>query len=127
MSRMYAMAVEIRGFRPEALEAIKAAVGEEWDFGEWYEIPDEKLVHSDGDGTLAGGESEAEFAERLAKAIWRANRAYCEVTVHATYMEDLPYETYSLTEEDYERLTTTAPAEETPDTRAHEDEAFPES
>jgi len=123
---MYAMAVEIRGFRPEALEAIKAAAGEEWDFGEWYET-DEGMVHSDGDGTLAGGESEEEFAKRLGKAIWRANGAYCEVSVHATYMEDLPYETYSLTEEDYERLTTTAPAQKTPETQASEDAAFPES
>lgn len=124
MSRMYAMAVEIRGFRPEALEAVKAAAEEAWDFGEWYET-DEGMVHSDGDGTLAGGESEAEFAERLGKAIWRANEAYCEVTVHATYMEDLPYETYSLTEEDYGRLTTTAQAEEAPETTASEDGAVP--
>ncbi len=37
-------------------------------------------------------------------AIWKANGAYCEVSVDATYMESLPYETHSLDEDDYKRL-----------------------
>ena len=37
-------------------------------------------------------------------AIWRANGSFCEVVVNATYLEDLPYETYTLDESDYARL-----------------------
>ena len=37
---------------------------------------------------LAGGESEEQFTERLSVAIWRANGAYCEVSVDATYLEE---------------------------------------
>jgi hypothetical protein len=47
---------------------------------------------------------EEEFTERLSVAIWRANGAYCEVTVNATYLENLPYETHCLNEADYARL-----------------------
>lgn len=42
--------------------------------------------------------------ERLSLAIWRANGAYCDVTVRATYLEELPYETHCLDEADYARL-----------------------
>jgi hypothetical protein len=42
-------------------------------------------------------------------AIWRANGAYCDVTVDATYLESLPYETHCLSEADYARLIGKSP------------------
>ena len=53
---------------------------------------------------LCGGESETDFTERLLLAIWQATGAYCDVAVGATYVESLPYETYTLVEADYDRL-----------------------
>ena len=64
---------------------------------------DEKCRHPQRH-SFAGGETEEEFTERLAVAIWRANGGYCEVIVNATFLENLPYEIHTLDEDDYERL-----------------------
>ena len=53
------------------------------------------------DGQLCGGETESEFADRLAAAVWSANGAYCGVTVRNTYLDDLPYCTHTMQETDY--------------------------
>jgi hypothetical protein len=53
---------------------------------------------------LCGGESEEQFTERLSVAIWRANGEFCEVVVNATYLEELPYESHTLDQDDYDRL-----------------------
>jgi hypothetical protein len=102
MSRHYEMSVEIAGHRPEKADAIREAATNEWEFVDRYD-QDGKLTAS-AEGSLSGGETEEGFTERLSVAIWRANGAYCEVTVNATYLESLPYETHSLDEDDYARL-----------------------
>ena len=102
MSRHYEMSVEISGHRPERADAIRAAATDQWEFIDWSD-QDETLTAS-AEGSLCGGESEEEFTERLSVAIWRANGAYCDVTVDATYLESLPYETHCLNEADYARL-----------------------
>jgi len=102
MSRAYQMMVEIEKFDAEKGEAIKSAAEEEWDFEDWYSR-DGRLISS-GQSSLCGGETEEDFAGRLARAIWKANGKYCEVTVNATYLEEIPYETHSPSEETYERL-----------------------
>jgi hypothetical protein len=79
MSLMYAMSVEVSGYRPEAIDSIKEAATSEWPFGDWTDSG-EKLS-ADGEGLLGGGETEREFTERLGVAIWRANGAYCDVAV----------------------------------------------
>jgi len=61
-------------------------------------------MQASAEHSLAGGESEEEFTERLAVAIWRANGGFCEVVVSATFLENLPYEIHMLDEDDYERL-----------------------
>ena len=63
-----------------------------------------ETMHASAQGNLCGGESEEEFTERLSLAVWRANGGYCSVTVDATYLENLPYETHTLDEADYARL-----------------------
>lgn len=71
-------------------------------FIDWYD--QEETLTASAEGSLCGGESEEKFTERLSLAIWRANGAYCDVTVRATYLEELPYETHCLDEADYARL-----------------------
>jgi hypothetical protein len=102
MSRYYGMNVVIVGQDAGKVEAIKAAAEAEWPFENWVEGGGQLQAY--GENQLCGGVTEEEFAERLTLAIWRANGAFCEVTVHATYMEELPYATYSLDEDDYARL-----------------------
>jgi hypothetical protein len=104
MSRYYNMSVTIKGDDPERTEEIKAAADEEWGFEEW--LTHNEALFASSDGSLCGGETEEEFAERISKAIWQANGSFCDVTVNATYMEELPCESYSLDEKDYHRLVT---------------------
>ena len=66
-------------------------------FGQWN-------LQASAQDTLGGGESEEQFTERLSVAIWRANGSFCELVVSATYLENLPYETHTLNQEDYDRL-----------------------
>jgi hypothetical protein len=96
------MSVELVGCRPELVDAIKAAAGQEWEFTEWHD--QEGTLTASAEGSLCGGESEEEFTERLSLAVWKANGEFCEVTVNATYLEDLPYEVHCLDQSDYDRL-----------------------
>ena len=104
MSRYYNMSVDIVNADSARMEDVKAAAEAEWDFDNWYVHAD--ILSASSDGNLCGGESEEEFAERISKAIWQANGSFCAVTVNATYMEELPCDSYSLDEVDYHRLVT---------------------
>lgn len=112
MSRMYGMYVRITGHDPDRAEAIKKAANAEWEFEEWLEYPEE--LSADADGKLCGGEAENEFADRLARAVMKANGKACEVEVSCTCLEELPHEIYSYDEENYEELVG---AEEAPSDR----------
>jgi len=96
------MGVQISGFDPEYVEAIKDAAFEEWTFDAWDDH--DGVLRSCADGCLCAGETEEEFADRLAKAIWKANGAFCPVEVQATYLDQLPYEEHCRNEDDYVRL-----------------------
>jgi hypothetical protein len=104
MSRWYGMQVMITGFPSALVDEIKQAAEAEWPFEDWAGDGQENELTSYAEGNLCGGEDESEFTERLALAVWQAAGAYCEVTVDATYLEDLPRESHSLDEEDYARL-----------------------
>jgi len=108
MSRYYEMDLCVRRAKPDRVDAIQDAAAEEWSFEDWHvvEYPDNPASFgSSGRDNLCGGEGEEEFAERLAKAIWKANGGYCVVEVRATYLEQVPYETYSFDEEAFAALT----------------------
>ena len=107
------MTVEIKGYRARNLPKIIRACRKEWDFD-----PDDFIrertdplkrrydkVIATAQGSLCGGEQEHEFANRLLRGIWRANGGYCYVEVHATYLENLPYETYTFDEDDFTFMT----------------------
>jgi hypothetical protein len=108
MSRYYEMTVILRGVNPARVDAIKEAAESCWDFEDWH--PLHPVDHpgdfqASGYGDLCSGKTEQEFAEDLAKQIWAASGGFCEVEVVATYLEDLPHETYSFDEDDFEELT----------------------
>ena len=103
MSRYYNMAVTITCAARERIDAVKQAAEAEWAFDDWF-LDDDGVLTASADGSLCGGETEEEFAARLAKAIWTANGAYCGVEVHATYLDQMPYETHCFDEDDYRRL-----------------------
>ncbi len=102
MSRYYTMAVTITGAARDRVDAVKQAAEAEWTFDDW--LLDDGVLTSPADGSLCGGETEEEFTERLAKAIWTANDGYCRVEVRATYLDQMPFETHCLDEDDYRRL-----------------------
>jgi len=103
MSRSYSMSVQVSGFAPEHVEAIKDAAFEEWTFHDMDNR--DGVLSSSADGRLCAGETEEEFADRFAAAIWKANKAFCPVEVQATYLDQLPYEEHCRDEDDYLRLT----------------------
>ena len=95
MSRLYNMDLTVTEFDPSKAEKIMDAANKEWDFGDDITFnEDTNIIAGSSDGSLGGGETEEKFANRLAKAIFKANKAPCKVSVQATYMENLPYETY---------------------------------
>jgi predicted DsbA family dithiol-disulfide isomerase len=96
------MYVSIKGFNPERQTEIEEAAGDQWNFEDWNS--DTNTLTACGQSSLCGGDGEDEFSQRLTEAIWKANGAFCEVTVCATYMENLPFESYSFDEEDYQRF-----------------------
>ena len=103
MSRYFSMFVTISGINSDRTEAVQQAAEGEWPFdGNWYES--DSVLTSGGDGQLCGGESDDEFAQRLAQAIWVANGGFCQVDVQSTYLDDLPCETFGFDQSDYDRL-----------------------
>lgn len=99
MSRFYEMYVEIKDVSDSETGRVKEATSREWPFKDWdYR---NRVLWSYADGNLVGGETESEFTDRLVSAIWAANRRYCQVTVQATALDNLPYETHIRNEKDY--------------------------
>jgi hypothetical protein len=105
MSRSYDMAIELSGIKKEKRKQVREAVEKEWNV-ELFDF-DGKDAFANGYGSLCGGESEEEFSQRLARAVWQANGGYCEVTVKATYLDELPYETYFFGPQEYKRIRRT--------------------
>ena len=101
MSRYYEMTVEIGGSRPDRRGDIEDACRQHWCFDDfesddrsWYDRSAGGVIRATGRSSLCGGESEEEFADRIAAAIWRANAAECKVVVDATYLENMPHEVH---------------------------------
>lgn len=57
-----------------------------------------------GESYLCGGESEAQFTDRVALAVWKANGGYCHIQVEAVYLEELPYEIHLRDQDAYYQL-----------------------
>ena len=106
MNCCYDMRIEVTGFRKNRLSKIEEACVEEWQFEddafEVSTIARKQRLRGNGECTLCGGETEDEFTDRLAAAIWKANGKYCEVEVQALCLEEPPYEQHIRDEDDYD-------------------------
>src|SRR3989337_1434316 len=110
---MYDMHIQVPCQSLQEARKVFAVLQDEWPTEE--ETPkffDSTLFQYGGEGRLCGGEGEDEFAERVALAVWKKLGRYTEVRVTATYLEDLPYESYCMDEADYQRLMVSTPKEE---------------
>jgi hypothetical protein len=111
MSSLYSMLFHVERFNPDKVTDITAAIDGEWGSDENESYLEEAIIDSrwparlcvTGDGSLCGGESEEEFADRAAAAVWAANGEYCDIHVYATPLENLPYEIHSREREDFDR------------------------
>jgi len=110
MSRFYGMSIKITEHDKNKVSDILSAIKKEW------EVRDEcccnptdedcqNFLSAYGESFLSGGESEEEFTDRIALAVWKANGGYCHIQVDATYLESLPYETHLRDDDDYYRMT----------------------
>jgi hypothetical protein len=84
----YRVELEITGYEAEKLDEIKAAANEIWDFSEWGALNSDGQVGVYGVGDEWLSRNEEQLAEELARAIWRANDADCEVVVRMVCLED---------------------------------------
>ncbi len=108
VSRYYDMSISIEGYQKEKQAKIVKAAQEMWpgldtlDQSARFMAADKGWVmFAGGEGSLSGGQKE--FAQEFAQAIWQANQDFCRVEIEATYLDDLPFETYSFGEEDYQK------------------------
>jgi hypothetical protein len=104
MSR-YGIEVTIRNADPTRPRQIEEAASREWPFKDWTATP-EGRIWSTAEGRLRDSETEEAFVNRLARAIWTANRGYCNVEIAATCLEDVPCRAYLFGRIDYKRAMT---------------------
>jgi hypothetical protein len=93
------MHLTVTGFEKPKSKAIIRAAKKEWPFDNINELGDEPHIECCGDGYLGGGETEDEFAKRMAQAVFKANGKPCKVHVEATYLDDPPHEDYDFDED----------------------------
>jgi hypothetical protein len=102
MSRAYSMQIVVETVTKAEKDSILEAIQDNWPIEDefWYE-PTLTLSVS-GDSQLCGGETEEEFTQRVTNSIWKAAGRFVPIVVNATCMENLPYESYSFEEGEYE-------------------------
>lgn len=106
MSHSYSMSVTIAKSHPWRRQHIIDAACDEWDFEDW-EVDLNTTLTAIGDGSLSGDDV-AQFTDRLASAIMRANQGPCHVIVAATCLEN-PHPTHERGAVDYERYAASWP------------------
>jgi len=103
MSRFYDMQIMIKKFNKDRIRQITEACIDEWPFEDLdvQQMDTNPVLIGYAESNLSGGESEEQFADRLAAAVWKANKGYCHVTVNALCLEYLPYELHERSYEHY--------------------------
>ena len=103
MSSNYEMHFSIK-FEPDSSDEFKEGA-----FGVLKEVLDQECeIYGEVDFLyqittqvhLSGGDEA--FSRRMCEAFWQALGCYVEVQVQSIYLDELPYETFSFTELDYE-------------------------
>jgi hypothetical protein len=83
MSRFYGMSIKITGHDEKKAHAIFKAIKKEWDFQDEFfhditaQEDEPRFLSAYGESYLCGGESEDQFTDRIALAVWKANGGYC--------------------------------------------------
>lgn len=95
MSRTYEMMITVQGCTDEQREPVFEALQEVWNISdEWGGQGEHGLeLTFVGESSLCGGETEDEFFRRVVKRLRKIDNGF-GVEVKATYLENLPYETY---------------------------------
>jgi hypothetical protein len=105
MSRFYEMSITISAKEAKITKqervAVETAVEELWD---WECEEHDGIIHATGQEYLNAGETEDHFARRCYQAVWNAVKRYVDVGVNATYLEDLPCESYESSVEDFNKI-----------------------
>lgn len=104
MSMWYDLSVTIEGYDISKEQVIRDAARAEWDFDTWSSenVNDKQLYQMKGeDKTFA---DPTERIQSIAKAIWKANGGYCKLEIQYLCLEELPWETTTMDEDDYKRL-----------------------
>lgn len=101
MSQSYRMMIQLRYYNHHYINAIEQACMNEWDFYEWEHESNPDVILAEGEDFLYGGESAEEFAARLTRKVWIANKAYCEVHVNSIYLDERPSISHMLDKHDY--------------------------
>lgn len=110
MSRSYGMALEVTGHDKTRRYHIIAAGQEVWKWEddeiviEARDECDENIHFFEAPGSLCGGESEEEFADRVSAAVMRANGGPCAVLVMAFCYENTPCTSHVRDEEFWDSL-----------------------
>ena len=108
MSRAYDMNIRATKLKKKTDgDTVKEVIESEWPISYGHTDPSTEddgtfTLFTGGEGQLYGGETEEEFTSRVTQAIWDKLGYYAEVTVAATYLDDLPTDTHSLDQHDYE-------------------------
>lgn len=111
MSRHYRIDIKIEKIhtvKDEVARKLKKELERVWfrdGVVEVYDTWDGKtrvtLIEGCQGGYLGCGESEKEFAKRITHFVWEVAGKYLPVSVTATYLEELPYNTYTFNETEY--------------------------
>jgi hypothetical protein len=91
------MSFEITGHDDKKQEAICSVVSDAYGIDMF---PDGKGIYGSGEYTLAGGQTEDEFAQEATLLVWKANGKPCRVSIMQYYLEDPPCTLYEYTEDD---------------------------
>jgi hypothetical protein len=105
VSSLCELCIRIQEYDPTKAAAIKNAAESEWCFGAWdlHKSAGYRQLRNAGAAYVTGDETYEEAALRVAAAVWKANGAYCPVTITAIDLDAVPCETYAFDEADYAR------------------------
>ena len=105
MSRSYDMQIVVKRFNMQLVNKIIEACNGQWPFKNIgiYQADEDSALIGDAEGNLHYGETEEDFADRIARTVWKANNEYCPVTVRAVYLDELPYEIHERVHKHYQR------------------------
>ena len=117
MSRYYNMIFAISGFKEEKKDEIVNSINTRWKIEDNYNNDyiekvfvekDIKLPNTflsmEGRYNLYNGQSEEEFFDEIKEKIWNINEGYCIFVLEATYLEDIPCDSYKTNYESYEQF-----------------------